>query len=246
MPVRRSLVWAVKHRTGIDLGDGRLRGLFTDYGKRMLEEQLGAPVRNSVHGTDVYEARDGLVFVSLNAEASVGRNADAFRTEVGSVITKPLGLSEKQLLAAELYSASYFDLSFRSRFITLITAVEAILQPEQRIQDLQAFLADCQAGLDILEVTPAVKQSVRSGLEWLKSESISHTGRVLCERLLGHREYKAMRAARFFTYCYGIRSEIVHNGKPSDPVVDFLDLANTSQRFVGDLLLASFGLPLPD
>ena len=92
--------------------------------------------------------------------------------------------------------------------------------------------------------TPDVKQSIRSALEWLKSDSISHSGRVLCERLLGEREYQAMREARFFTYCYGIRSDIVHNGTPSDFSIDLLDLANSSQLFVGDLLLASFGLPL--
>ena len=148
------LVWAVKNRTGIDLGDGRSRSVVTDYGKKMLEEQLGAPVRHAIHGTDVYEAKEGLVFVSLNAEAAVGRNVDTFRSDVGSLIAKPLGLSEKQLLAAELYCASYFDLSFRSRFITLVTAVEAFLQPEARPEAVRYFLRDCQVRLDLLDVTP--------------------------------------------------------------------------------------------
>jgi hypothetical protein len=83
-------------------------------------------------------------------------------------------------------------------------------------------------------------------LEWLRSDSIGQTGRLLCERLLRNSEYRAMTAARFFSYCYGLRSEIVHHGEPADSTIDLLEVANACQTFVGDLLLASFGLPAAD
>jgi hypothetical protein len=234
------LIWAVTHRTGVDLGDGRARGVLTEYGKKLLEEQLGSPVRNSIHGTDVYEAQEGLVFVSLNAEAAVGRNADAFRAEIGGTIADPMGLSEKQLLAAELYCASHFDLSVRSRFITLVTAVETLLQPARRSEDVQAFVTACQARLDGLQASQETKHSLRSAMEWLKSDSIGHAGRLLSQQLLGDREYQEMTSTKFFTSVYSVRSEIVHNGKPSDPAINLSDLAVASQQFVADLLLASF------
>jgi hypothetical protein len=234
------LVWAVESRSGLDLGDGRPRGRLTDYGKVVMERQLGRPVRQGIHGLDVFETQEGLRFVSIRAEAAIGRSADFFKTQMTDRLESPLGLSEKQLLAAELYCAAYFDVSFRSRFISLITAVEALLQPARRGGEVQAFVDDCAARLDLLAVEPEIRQSLRSSMEWMRSDSVGHTGRLLSERLLPNGAYKGMTPARFFSYCYGLRSEIVHDGKPAAAAVDLVEVANTCQAFVGDLLLASF------
>jgi hypothetical protein len=58
--------------------------------------------------------------------------------------------------------------------------------------------------------------------------------------VLVDREYEGLRAGKFFSHCYSLRGEIVHNGKISDPSIDLLQLSNSCQSFVGDLLLASF------
>lgn len=58
----------------------------------------------------------------------VGKHPDIFVEQFRQgMITLPL--SDTQLLGAELYGLSFFDMSFRSRFITLVTAVEAMLEP---------------------------------------------------------------------------------------------------------------------
>jgi hypothetical protein len=79
-------------------------------------------------------------------------------------------------------------------------------------------------------------------LDRLRSDSIGQTGKCLCETLLPDKEYGGRSAGKFFQYCYNLRSEIVHSGKPSKDDVDLLQLSNVCQAFVGDLLLASFGL----
>jgi hypothetical protein len=96
--------------------------------------------------------------------------------------------------------------------------------------------------VNALDVDVATKQSIKSSVERMKSDSIGQTGRELAERLLSDRAYDGLRAGKFFAHCYKVRSEIVHDGKPCDPTIDLLQLSNACQAFVGDLLLASFGL----
>lgn len=149
------------------------------------------------------------------------------------------------MLAAELYGASFFDVAFRSRFITLVTAVEALLDAPLRSNEIQVFVNDAKAKANSLVADPATRQAVVSSLEWLKNDSIGQTGRALAERLLVNLEYAGLSAGKIFSHCYRLRSEIVHNGKTSDPTIDLLQLSNACQAFVADLLLASLGVPRP-
>jgi len=236
------IVWAVKQRLGVDFGDGKLRHLMTDVGKEYYERQLGHPIRNDRLGIDVHEIQDGLLFASVSLDAAVAKNADTFVEQFREGITNPVVLSEKQRLAAELYSLSFFDMSFRSRFITLVTAVEALLDPHIRSGEIQAFVDDLKTRLDGLGVDEGTKQSMISSLERLKYDSIGQTGRALSDSLLGDRKYSGLKAGKFFSRCYKLRSQIVHNGQPNDPTTDLLQESNACQAFVADLLLASFGM----
>lgn len=236
------VIWAVKQRLGVDFGDGRLRSLMTDVGKEYYERQLGHPLRNDRLGIDVYEIQDGLLFAAVSFDAAVGKNADTFVEQFREVLTKAVELSEKQRLAAELYSLSFFDMSFRSRFITLVTAVEALLDPTIRSGAIQAFIEDVKTRLDTLSADDGTKQSMISSLERLKYDSIGQAGRALSDTLLGDWEYAGLKAGKFFSHCYKLRSQIVHNGEPDDPTTDLLQESNSCQAFVADLLLASFGM----
>lgn len=236
------LIWAVRQRLGVDFGDGILRGFITDHGKKVYEREFGRPVRNDRLGIDVYESEKRFLFGSTSIEAGVGKNASAFTEQVCQLINRPLLLTEKQILAAELYGASFFDVPFRSRFITLVTAIEALLIPQRRSDAIQSFIDGIKQDLKGWKVDEVTKKALMGSLERLRSDSIGQTGKSLCERLLPHKEYGGRSAGKFFRYCYDLRSEIVHSGKPKDGV-DLLHLSNACQAFVGDLLLASFDLP---
>jgi len=120
------LYWAIEQRLGMDFGDGKQRSGFTKAGLAMLQKQQGCPVRNDIHGIDVYEHVEKLKFFSFTAEATVGKHPpkliDTFQREY----LHSRQLTEKQVLASEIYASSFFDISARSRFITLVTAVEAL------------------------------------------------------------------------------------------------------------------------
>jgi len=239
---RALLIWAINERTGIDLGDGRQRSFITEYGREMIGAQIGRPVRNDLHGIDVFEHVDNLVFAGLNAQAIVGKHPNAFVDRITAAFRDPLLLTEKQVLAAELYCASFFDVSFRSRLITLVTAVEALLEPPVRPPNAQKLVSTMEAMITQADFDEQIKDAMIGSLQRLKTDSIGQTGKGLSERLLGSREYLGMVASRFFTYCYRLRSQILHSGEQDDATVDLLAVSNACQQFVADLLLASFGV----
>jgi hypothetical protein len=237
---RALLIWAVRNRVGIDLGGRRPRSVITASGRQWLEEQIGAPVRADVHGIDVYEHADGLVFAALNAEASIGKASAAFVEQVAAAIATPLHLSAKQELAGEILSASYFDASDRSRFVTLITAVEALLEPQSRPAAAQQMVAKMLQIVDEGGVDEATRAAMSGSLQWLKRESIGQAGRALADRLLDGRVYAAQPPGRFFTFCYELRSSILHLGKVPAAINDFPSVCAAAHAFVCDLLIASF------
>jgi len=112
---RALLYWAIEQRLGIDFGDRKQRSMATNAYLAMLEKQHGHPFRNDIHGIDVYEHVEKLKFVSVNGKATVGkyppRLIDTFQREYLS----SRQLTEKQVLASEIYASSFFDVSARTQ-----------------------------------------------------------------------------------------------------------------------------------
>lgn len=236
------LTWAVQQRIGIDLGDGRQRSFLTNAGREMIESELKRPVRNDVHGIDVYEHQENLMFISMHLDATLSKSPETFSEQIATAFRNSLVLTEKQILAAELYCASFFDVSFRSRLITLVTAVEALLEPALRSQYAQTLVSTMETMVRQTAIDESTKEAMIGSLQWLRQDSIGQAGRDLCTRFLGSTEYFGMVASRFFSYCYELRSQILHFGKPTEGAVDLLTVSNACQAFVADLLLASFGV----
>ena len=233
------LYWAVEQRLGIDLGDGRQRSVVTDAGLAMFQQQWGAPVRNDVHGIDVYEAIHNLRFAFTNMTPVVGKNPLALVETFNREFREPMLLTEKQRLAAEIYSGSFFDVSHRSRFITLVTAVEALLEPSRRSESAQTLVSEIENITRSSDVDNATQNAILSSLQWLRFESIGQTGRSLAKRLIPERQYGGRTSWSFFTYCYQLRSQILHRGGAEDDSADLLGLANETEGFVAYILLAS-------
>jgi len=233
------LYWAVEQRLGIDFGDGRQRSIVTDAGLAVLEEQYGCPFRNDVHGIDVYERVPNLRFAAVNMDAEVGKHPPNLIRTFGREFLSGRQLADKQTLACEIYSGSFFDVSARSRFITLVTAVEALLDPARRPEPAQALVAELEAMTRRSAVDDSTKEAIVGSLEGLRVESIGQAGRALARRLLPQQQYGGRSSSAFFRQCYNLRGQIVHRGAVEDPSIDMLSLANTMETFVFELLLAS-------
>jgi len=236
------LMWSVRQGIGIDLGDGQARSIITNAGLKMFQARLERPVRNAILGIDVYEHQDNLVFAELKAGLSLGKGSEVFVEQVAEAFRHPLTLTEKQVLAAEIYGASFFDESVRSRLITLVTAVEALLERADRCSKAQTLVTNMVDMVRKAEIPESSERAMRGSLQWLKKDSIGETGRALAKRLLGQQRYHGMDASAFFTHCYNLRSQILHSGKPDNQGVDVAAVSNECQKFVSDLLRASIGL----
>lgn len=235
---RALLFWAIEQRAGIDFGDGKQRGIATNEGLRMLESQHGAPFRNDVHGIDVFESLEKVRFVYVNATAQVGKYPPNLASTFVREYSDRRNATEKQVLACEIYASSFFDIGQRSRFISLVTAVEALLEPARRPGPVQSLVDKLVVTTREAPVDEATKASVRGSLEWLRHESISQAARVLANTLLPDKLYGGKSASAFFDSCYDLRSKIVHRGTVGNDV-DVRQLASAMEEFVSHLLLAS-------
>lgn len=236
---RALLYWAIDQRLGIDFGDGKQRSGFTKAGLAMLQKQQGCSFRNDIHGIDVYEHIENLRFASFSAKATVGKHPpkliDTFRREY----LHRRQLTEKQVLASEIYASSFFDVSSRSRFITLVTAVEALLEPLKRSDKVEALVEELKATTQKSKVDEPTRESIIGSLERLRHQSIRQAGRTLADRLIHNEFFDGQSSADFFSRCYDLRSQILHRGTIEDDSVDIWHLANVMESFVARLLLAA-------
>jgi len=236
---RALLYWAIEQRSGIDFGDGKQRSGFTNEGLVEVEKQLGCPVRNDVHGIDIYEHVEKLKFVKADVKATVDKSLlrliDTFRREY----LQARYVTEKQVLASEIYASSFFDISPRSRFITLVTAVEALLEPLKRSNEVEVLVEEFKAETGQSTLDQSTKDSIIGSLERLKHQSIAQAGRMLAGQLIPNELFDGQSSADFFTRCYELRSQILHRGKIEDESMDVLALANIMEGFVAKLILAA-------
>lgn len=237
---RSLLIWAVTNKIGIDLGDGKFRGGLTNEGLNSLAEQWETPVRNDLHGIDIFEPQDDLLFLLFDTKAFLGKDKNTFIQTITEHFCETLPITERQVVSSELYCSSFFDVSFRSRLITLVSSIEALLVPSDRSVEVIALVKQFTQMVKEAEIDHETKNSMVSSLQSLRQTSISQTGKALSEMLLPDKDYLGKSASDFFGLCYGLRSQILHSGRPKDQNIDLLDVANTLQIFVGDLLIASF------
>lgn len=233
------LYWAVEQQVGIDFGDGKIRSFASDACLANLQKQHGCPFRNDLHGIDVYEHVDNIKFVSVSATPTLSKAPhvliDTFRREY-------LGARQVEVklqLACEIYASSFFDISPRSRFITLVTAVEALNKQLIRPDKVLELLTEFETKVDQLSIDCRKKQSIIGGLKRLREQSVREAGRELTSRLIPDDIFIEKSSVNFFGDIYTMRSELLHDGALKDKSIDILNLANETQRFVARLLLAA-------
>lgn len=239
---RALLYWAIEQRLGIDFGDGKQRSGVTKAGLAMLQKQHGCPVRNNIHGIDVYEHVEKLRFVSIHMKAQLSKQPPKLINTFQREYLHTRQLMEKQVLASEIYASSFFDVSPRSRFITLVTAVEALLERPKRLDVVEELVEEFKAKTQLSNIDEQTKKSIIGSLKDLKCESITQAGRTLAGRLIPNEIFDGKSSANFFSYCYDLRSQILHRGKVKkvkDRLVDISHLANVMESFVAKLLLAA-------
>jgi hypothetical protein len=236
---RALLYWAIEQHAGIDFGDGKQRSVVTNQGLAFYEKQIGFPCRNDNQGIDIFEHIENLRFVSFNAAITVGISPPNLITTFQREYQNNRLLTPKQELASEIYTGSFFDTSARSRFITLVTAIEALLEPSKRSIEIQTLVDGFETATKRTIKNVGDKGSILGSLNWLRYQSIGQAGRELANRLLPNELFEGLSSQDFFTRCYDLRSSLLHTGTVADKLVDTAQFANGMETFVNHLLLAT-------
>lgn len=227
----------VKLRVGADFGRRAPKSVVTPAGLAMFEKCSGSRVLNDVHGLMVYESEPRPRFAKVSGTLSRGVDQRHFEQVFSRAVERAPRATEREKLALDLFNASFFQQCPDSRFLVLVMAIEALLDPPARGGEALAHVESMIAGTrECGSLSDDQKQSLLGSLEWLKYESIRQTGRELASSVLGGRKYMDKEAPAFFLYCYDLRSRLVHGRHPLPTWGEVGAAAAQLERFVSDLL----------
>jgi hypothetical protein len=230
----------VRHRVGVELWARRGGGMVLPAGLEMLEKQLGERVLNDSAGLMVFETDPPPKFASFNANAVRGASFEAFSKTFTELAKEAHPLSERERIAIDLYNASFFEPAADTRLITLVMAVEALLDLQPRQPEAIALVDSFCAAVHTSQLPAVNKQSLVSAASWLRRESISAAGRRLARERLGTKEYGHLVAEKFFARCYDVRSRLVHGSDSRVAMKDASDIVADLEVFASDLLVAPY------
>lgn len=198
------MICGARRRIGIDVGKDQAT---SGAGKIVREhaKEAGILLLNDVHGLSVFPEELPVRFASLSARAVIEESTERFVQDFRQAFEFAPDLSNKQMLALELYAASKFEVSLKARFLTLVSAVEALVVREREapevVEHVNRLIKTTKATLE-----GEVKESMVSRLGDLKVKSISTS----CEELV--KRYLGAEKSKLFASAYDIRSKILHEG----------------------------------
>lgn len=227
-------------RIGADFGERTAKGVFTKAGLGMLEEGTGKRVLNDAHGLMTFETEPAPLFAQAGPLHAVRRvPGDRFLAAFETALRRPPELSERHRVALELFFASFFQNEADGRFLLLVLALEALIDPPPRSRAATAHvehLMELTRNSTSLETEE--KDSLLGSLGWLLCKSIRQTGKALVAERLGEAEYDGRAAPDFFAHCYNIRSRLVHADPPVPSRDEVSAAAGTLEVLVSDLLVS--------
>ena len=132
--------------------------------------------------------------------------------------------------------SSYFRMpSTDGQFLSLMMALEALIVPlpfEGAVADAVASTLDYVRNLDL---DRSARDSLAARVKHLGEESIGQAGKRVALGL-GDRQYGGREAPSFFTYCYRMRSAIVHGSKDRPDLAELHAATAALLPFTRDLI----------
>jgi hypothetical protein len=194
-------------RTGFDIGKDKASFIIGNYLKEKGKE-LGFNIIEDTHGLCIFEEELKVTVFSSKSSVIIGTPLKLLIDKFNHIYGIDINLSNKETLALELYNMSFFESSLRARFVTLISAIEALCKRFKRSNEAIKYLdnlIDITSNSNLFEID---KKSIINNINNIRTESISESCRQLVKKNLG-----IDKEAEFIKY-YKIRNQISHNGAP--------------------------------
>lgn len=117
------------------------------------------------------------------------------------------------LLSMELFAAASLESNDRARFVMAVSALEPLAEQADLGPEVSVAIDTLCQALDAQDAVPRnLRDSLRGRLLQLKRESV----RQALKRLCGHWFQGDSTAWTALDRAYGLRSELLHEGRPSD------------------------------
>jgi hypothetical protein len=171
--------------------------------------------------------------------------AERFVASLGRLCESLGSLGEKEALAIELFNASKFEQGGRSRFLTGMLCLEALVEDRARDEKTVQFVDNLVEDTSEAAILDSDKQSIMSSLNRLKYRSIRQGLQEFVASGLPDFRIHEMPAGRFVLKCYDIRSRLVHTGRTDLSCEEFSNLCEGFQHFLLSLLRRHLGIAPP-
>lgn len=136
---------------------------------------------------------------------------------VNTIISSPLQIDQKLLVAAELFTAARLETTERARFVGLVSSLEPFaIQQKYNSKELTALIQTFKEHLQKSRLDDTIKGSLIARIEQLKVESVSRAIKRLVEETLPNDP----AAADLIEEAYALRSKILHEGS-TDAALEF-------------------------
>lgn len=200
----------------------------------------GSPMQlhNHVAGVQTFPTEPPAYFSSFRARGLAPTDPDQLLASIQRAHVAGAMATPEQLLAFEMYNASFVIDASDVGLVSLMMAIEILIKQELRSAAEQVIVQEAIERAQQLSIDHAARQSFASSLKHLLHESIGSAGRRLA-RSLGEATYMGESPEVFFMRCYGMRSKLVHGGSDRPALQEVRERAGTLRRFVGDLLRVS-------
>ena len=149
---------------------------------------------------------------SISGEFLVSWPQDVVLDELTKALRAPLK-DRRLLLSMELFVAAALESNDRARFVMAVSALEPLAAQADLGADVAHLVEKLAKTLDsTLTISADLKQSLRGRLLALKQESVRQALKRLCAQWMPGDKIAWQRLDQ----AYSLRSELLHEGRPSD------------------------------
>jgi hypothetical protein len=227
-------------RIGSDFGNRKGKGGFFQSFLENHEARTGERLLNNVHGLMVYSTNPPPEFAFLPVGFKLGCTEERLKTLFKFVEHNPPDFKDRDRIALELFNASFFTTSADTRLITLVVAIECLIEPEFRNPVARRHVENLiEMTRRNSELDSADRASYLTTLGFLQRESIRQAGKRLVTERLSERMYQDMSPAKFFSKVYDLRSDLVHGNMPYPDWEEVSNWSANLEVFVADLIAHS-------
>jgi hypothetical protein len=147
---------------------------------------------------------------TFNANLSIITGISNIVEPLNKIISSPLPIDQKLLVACELFAAARLETTERTRFVGIVSSLEplTIQQKYNEETELIALITTFKESIQNSMINGKIRDSLVGRVEQLKTESIS----MAIKRLVEETVPNDPGAVELIEEAYSLRSKILHEG----------------------------------